>query len=183
VFRQSLLRHLAGSPTATDDLHTYAGALLTQVVPSPPARRIGRATRPVRGIIGRVSTDPIDLQTALAGFDALWSPRIVTRVNDYDVRIAKVAGEHVWHAHDHTDEFFLVLDGELGIAMRENGTERAVSLSRGAVFVVPRGVEHRPSSPSGASILMFEPTGTLSVGDRHDEVPDHVDATIGHALT
>ncbi|WP_089007258.1 cupin domain-containing protein [Micromonospora viridifaciens] len=128
--------------------------------------------------------EPIELAAALRRFDQLWSPRIVTTVNDYDVRIAKVAGEHVWHSHDHTDEFFLVLDGELLIALRDgaDGAEREVVLPRGAVFVVPRGMEHRPSAPGGASILMFEPSGTSSVGDRHDEVPDHVDATTGHRL-
>ncbi|MGS2615773.1 cupin domain-containing protein [Micromonospora sp. LZ34] len=128
--------------------------------------------------------EPIDLATALAGFTQLWSPRIVTRVNDYDVRIAKVAGEHVWHTHDDTDEFFLVLEGELRIALRDadGGAEREVVLPRGSVHVVPRGVAHRPSSAAGASILMFEPSGTSSVGDRHDPVPDHVDATTGHPL-
>ncbi|WP_371782001.1 cupin domain-containing protein [Streptosporangium subroseum] len=131
--------------------------------------------------------EAILLQAALSGFDDLWSPRIVTQVNDYDVRIAKVAGEHVWHVHENTDEFFLTLEGELTIALRDGdaGTdrsERVVTLPRGAVFVVPRGVEHRPSSATGASILMFEPTGTASVGDRHDPIPDHVDATTGHAL-
>lgn len=134
-----------------------------------------------------MSNEPIDLQTALDSFDTPWSPRIVTRVNDYDVRIAKVRGEHVWHTHDNTDEFFLVLDGELDIAMRDHDAasapgERVVTLPKGAVFVVPRGVEHKPSSAAGASILMFEPTGTSSVGDRHDAVPEHVDATTGHAL-
>ncbi|HEX2316667.1 MAG TPA: cupin domain-containing protein [Thermomonospora sp.] len=129
-----------------------------------------------------MSNEPIDLRSALGRFDALWSPRIVTHVNDYDVRIAKVAGDHVWHAHDDTDEFFLVLDGELTIELREPGGERAVTLPQGSVFVVPRGTEHRPSSPGGASILMFEPTGTSSVGDRHDTVPGHVDVTTGHAL-
>ncbi|MGI5488760.1 cupin domain-containing protein [Microtetraspora malaysiensis] len=126
---------------------------------------------------------PIDLRAVLAGFDQLWSPRIVTRVNDYDVRVAKVAGEHVWHAHDDTDEFFLVIEGELSIALRDTASgERVVELPQGSVFVVPRGVEHRPFSPHGASILLFEPTGTSSVGDRHDEIPDHVDATTGHPL-
>lgn len=129
-----------------------------------------------------VNSDPVALSAALASFDALWSPRIVTQVNDYDVRVAKVAGEHVWHAHDDTDEFFLVIEGELHISLRQEGGERTVSLPRGSVFTVPRGVEHRPFAPSGASILLFEPTGTLSVGDRHDEIPDHVDATTGHAL-
>lgn len=123
-------------------------------------------------------TEPISLTAALASFDALWSPRIVTSVNDYDVRVAKVAGEHVWHTHDHTDEFFLVLDGELRIDL----PGRAVTLRRGEVFTVPRGTAHKPSSVPGASILVFEPTGTSTVGDQHDEVPDHVDATTGHAL-
>jgi mannose-6-phosphate isomerase-like protein (cupin superfamily) len=126
--------------------------------------------------------EPIDLHSALASFSDLWSPRIVSQVNDYDVRVAKVAGEHVWHVHDNTDEFFLVLEGELTIALRDGDGERAVTLPKGSVFVVPRGVEHKPSAPGGASILMFEPTGTLSVGDRHDDVPDHVDATTGRAL-
>lgn len=126
--------------------------------------------------------EPIVLNQALATFDALWSPRIVTRVNDYDVRIAKVHGEHLWHAHDDTDEFFLVLEGELTIALREPEGERTVVLQQGAVFTVPRGTEHKPSAPAGAAILMFEPTGTPTVGDRHEAVPDHVDATTGHAL-
>ncbi|MGA5822982.1 cupin domain-containing protein [Kitasatospora sp. NPDC094028] len=129
-----------------------------------------------------MSNQPISLSQALASFDALWSPRIVTRVNDYDVRVAKVEGEHVWHAHDDTDEFFLVLDGELHISLREPAGERTVVLPQGAVFTVPAGTEHRPAAPSGAAILMFEPTGTPTVGDRHDEIPAHVDATTGHIL-
>ncbi|MCF6521733.1 cupin domain-containing protein [Streptomyces sp. JJ36] len=129
-----------------------------------------------------MSDVPVSLRAALASFDALWSPRIVTRVNDYDVRIAKVEGEHVWHAHEDTDEFFLVLDGELHLSLREPGGERTVVLPQGSVFTVPRGTEHRPYAPSGAAILMFEPAGTSSVGDRHDALPDHVDATTGHAL-
>lgn len=109
-------------------------------------------------------------------------PRILTRVNDYDVRVAKVEGEHTWHIHDDTDEFFLVLDGELHISLREPAGERTVRLPRGSAFTVPRGTEHRPHAPSPTSILLFEPAGTSSVGDRHGEVPDHVDATTGHAL-
>lgn len=126
--------------------------------------------------------EPIALSTALASFEALWSPRIVTRVNDYDVRIAKVAGEHIWHVHDDTDEFFLTLDGELCISLREPAGERTVRLPRGAVFTVPQGTQHKPYAPAGAAILMFEPRGTPTVGDRHDEIPDHIDATIGHVL-
>ncbi|GGX15494.1 cupin domain-containing protein [Streptomyces chryseus] len=128
---------------------------------------------------------PVALTDALGSFDALWSPRIVTRVNDYDVRVAKVRGEHVWHVHEDTDEFFQVLEGELTIALREggeDGAERSVVLPAGSVHVVPRGTWHKPSAAAGASILLFEPTGTSTVGDRHDPVPAHVDATTGHAL-
>jgi mannose-6-phosphate isomerase-like protein (cupin superfamily) len=126
---------------------------------------------------------PVNLGEALASFDEIYSPRIVTRVNDYDVRIAHAHGEHVWHAHDDTDEFFLVLDGRFDIALRApDGTERTVSLHRGDVYVVPKGVEHKPSSPGG-SILMFEPSGTLSTGDRHDgEIPGHVHSSTGRLL-
>jgi mannose-6-phosphate isomerase-like protein (cupin superfamily) len=126
--------------------------------------------------------EPISLETALSSFTETWSPRIVTSVNDYDVRVAKVEGEHLWHVHDHTDEFFLVLNGELHIALREPAGERTVVLPRGAVFTVPRGTEHKPYAPVPTEILVLEPTGTSTVGDRHDEVPDHVDATTGHAL-
>ncbi len=126
--------------------------------------------------------DPINLTQALASFDALWSPRIVTRVNDYDVRVAKVEGEHVWHVHEDTDEFFLVLRGELHIALREAAGERTVVLTEGSVHVVPRGTEHKPYAPARAELLLFEPTGTSTVGDRHEEVPSHVDATTGHNL-
>ncbi|MCP2256582.1 Mannose-6-phosphate isomerase, cupin superfamily [Streptoalloteichus tenebrarius] len=129
-----------------------------------------------------MSNRPIVLSEALASFDALWSPRIVTRVNDYDVRVAKVEGEHIWHVHENTDEFFLVLDGELFLSLRDDAGERTVRLAKGSVFTVPRGTEHKPSAPSGAAILMFEPAGTPTVGDRHDEIPDHIDVTTGHAL-
>ncbi|MER6078173.1 cupin domain-containing protein [Streptomyces sp. NPDC001833] len=129
-----------------------------------------------------MTSEPVSLAHALASFDELWSPRIVTAVNDYDVRVAKVEGEHLWHVHDHTDEFFLVLEGELHIALREPAGERTVVLPKGSVFTVPRGTEHKPVAPAGASILLFEPTGTSTVGDRHDDIPAHVDATTGHAL-
>jgi mannose-6-phosphate isomerase-like protein (cupin superfamily) len=128
-----------------------------------------------------VGMNPIDLNEVLASFDAAWSPRIVTRVNDYDIRLARFDGEHVWHVHEDTDEFFLVLDGEIKIGLRDPA-ERVVTLIRGQVFVVPKGTFHKPSSKRGASVLLVEPAGTLSVGDEHDEVPDHVDVTTGHLL-
>ncbi|MGI5126719.1 cupin domain-containing protein [Pseudonocardia sp. CA-107938] len=125
--------------------------------------------------------DPIDLDDVLATFGDAWSPRIVTRVNDYDIRLARFAGEHVWHVHDDTDEFFLVLDGEIEIGLRDP-QERVVTLSRGQVLVVPKRTFHKPSSKEGASVLLVEPAGTLTVGDAHDEVPAHVDVTTGHLI-
>jgi mannose-6-phosphate isomerase-like protein (cupin superfamily) len=130
-----------------------------------------------------MANSPVSLSQALAAFTDIYSPRIVGRVNDYDVRIAHVRGDHVWHVHEHTDEFFLVLDGRFDVSLREDGRERTVRLHAGDIFVVPAGTEHKPSS-SGGSILMFEPSGTLSTGDRHDgEIPAHVDSTAGHDLT
>ncbi len=130
-----------------------------------------------------MTAEPVNLTAALASFDDVYSPRIVARMNDYDVRVAHVRGEHVWHVHEHTDEFFLVLDGRFDVALRgPDGQVAVVKLGRGDTFVVPRGTEHKPSS-TGGSILMFEPSGTSTTGDRHEgEIPDHVDSTTGHEL-
>jgi len=130
-----------------------------------------------------MTTAPVNVTAALASFDDIYSPRIVAHMNDYDVRIAHAKGEHVWHAHDDTDEFFLVLDGEFHVALRDaDGSERTVILQQGDTFVVPKGTEHKPSSPGG-SILMFEPTGTSTTGDRHEgEIPEHVHSTTGRDL-
>lgn len=126
---------------------------------------------------------PVNLTTALNSFDDVYSPRVVTRMNDYDVRIAHTKGEHVWHVHDDTDEFFLVLNGRFEVSLRDtDGVETTVEMGTGDTFVVPKGMEHKPSSP-GASILMFEPSGTSSTGDRYEgALPDHVDSTTGHPL-
>lgn len=130
-----------------------------------------------------MTLEPVNLTAALASFDEVYSPRIVARVNDYEVRIAHARGEHLWHVHEDTDEFFLVLDGQFEVTVRDAaGTETTVVLRQGDTFVVPRGTEHKPSS-LGGSILMFEPTGTSSTGDRHEgDIPDHVDSTTGHQL-
>jgi mannose-6-phosphate isomerase-like protein (cupin superfamily) len=130
-----------------------------------------------------MTPQPVNLARALSTFADIYSPRIVGRVNDYDVRIAHVKGEHVWHVHEQTDEFFLVLEGDFVIDIRDHDDEpRQVVLKQGDVFIVPRGIEHKPSSPGGA-ILMFEPTGTSTTGDRYEgDIPAHVDSTTGHEL-
>ena len=126
---------------------------------------------------------PVSLNQALAAFTEVYSPRIAVKVNDYDVKIAHASGEHVWHVHSDTDEFFLVLDGQFDVALRDaDGREHSVSLHAGDVFVVPKGTEHKPSSPAG-SILMFEPAQTLSTGDRHEgDIPGYVHSTTGAQL-
>jgi mannose-6-phosphate isomerase-like protein (cupin superfamily) len=125
----------------------------------------------------------ISLTDALASFDDIYSPRIVARMNDYDVKVAHVRGDHVWHVHEDTDEFFLVLEGRFEVAVREaDGSQTTIALGQGDTFVVPKGTEHKPSSPGGA-ILMFEPSGTSTTGDRHEgEIPGYVDSTTGHEL-
>ncbi|MFD4988890.1 cupin domain-containing protein [Streptomyces sp. NPDC058374] len=135
-------------------------------VPAPP-----RAPHPC----------PLRLDEALAKVDALWSPRVVTTLNDYDVKVARLQGAYVWHAHQDTDELFLVVDGTLHIDLRDapDAGERTVTLGTGALFTVPRGVEHRPHTESGAQVVLLEPSGTLSTGDYAGEVPDHIDATTG----
>jgi mannose-6-phosphate isomerase-like protein (cupin superfamily) len=127
---------------------------------------------------------PISLSQALATFDDIYSPRIVGRVNDYDVKVVHTAGEHVWHVHEHTDEFFLVIDGQFDIALREpGGQERTAELRAGDIFVVPKGIEHKPSSPGGA-VLLFEPAGTVNTGDRHEgDIPGYIDSTTGRDIS
>ena len=120
-----------------------------------------------------------NIDTVLASFEDLWHPRILTRVNDYDVRVAKLEGTFVWHSHPDTDELFIVLDGGLDIGLRQSGAESVVHLERHDVFVVPRGVEYRPESGNGATVMLLEPTGTLSTGDYDGSIPDHITSTTG----
>jgi mannose-6-phosphate isomerase-like protein (cupin superfamily) len=121
---------------------------------------------------------PVNLTKALASFTDNYSPRIVARVNDYDVRVAHASGDHVWHVHDETDEFFLVLEGQFTINLRGG----AVVLGPGDIHVVPRGVEHFPQAEPGTRILMFEPTGTPNTGSG-DASASHITTTSGVDLT
>ena len=103
----------------------------------------------------------IDLSEKLSTFSEHWSPRTVTQFNDCDVMVVKVKGEFVWHKHDDTDDFFLVLEGHLTIQLRD----RDVELDEGEMFVVPRGVEHCPRADVETHVLLIEPRGTLNTGD------------------
>jgi mannose-6-phosphate isomerase-like protein (cupin superfamily) len=106
-------------------------------------------------------TGGIDLTEKLSKFSEYWSPRTVTQFNDCDVMVVKVKGEFVWHRHDDTDDFFLVLKGMLDIQLRD----RTVTLGPGQMYVVPKGVEHRPVARDEVHLLLIEPTGTPNTGD------------------
>jgi mannose-6-phosphate isomerase-like protein (cupin superfamily) len=117
---------------------------------------------------------PVDLARALATFDEPFAPRIVAHYNENKIQVAKVRGEFVWHSHPETDDFFYVVRGKLTIQMRD----REVDLGPGELFVVPRGVEHRPVSLEGAEILLIEPLGTPNTGDSGLEPQPEVE--LGH---
>ena len=124
----------------------------------------------MRESIGGHMADSISLADKLATFNDHWSPRTVTTFNDCDVMVVKVKGEFIWHKHDDTDDFFLVLKGRLDIEMRD----RTVSLGPGEIYVVPKGVEHRPVAHDEVHMLLIEPTGTPNTGDRKTAVPRKV---------
>jgi mannose-6-phosphate isomerase-like protein (cupin superfamily) len=105
--------------------------------------------------------EKVNLADKLGLFDEHWQPKIVARFNDNDVRLVKVKGEFVWHKHDDTDDFFLVLKGHLTIQLRD----RDVELDEGELFVVPCGVEHCPRAEEEAAVLLLEPIGTINTGD------------------
>jgi mannose-6-phosphate isomerase-like protein (cupin superfamily) len=131
-----------------------------------------------------MTTEPVNLTAALAKIEEVYDPHIVNRVNDYDVKIARALGDHVWHTHEDTDEFFLVLDGQFDVSVRDaDGNETTVELRQGDTYVVPKGVAHKPSS-AGGSILMFEPRGTVNTGDSYEgELPDYVNTSTGREFS
>jgi len=112
-------------------------------------------------------SEAIDLAEKLATFSEHFSPRTVTQFNDCDVMVAKLKGEFIWHKHDNTDDFFFVLKGQLDIELRD----KTVSLGPGQIYVVPRGVEHRPVAREEVHILLIEPTGTPNTGDARTAAP------------
>jgi mannose-6-phosphate isomerase-like protein (cupin superfamily) len=105
--------------------------------------------------------NPINLADKLSTFSDYWQPRVVGSFNGHDLMVVKVKGEFVWHKHDDTDDFFLVLAGHITIQLRDG----AVRLGPGEVFVVPKGVEHRPVAEAEAHVLLIEPRGTPNTGD------------------
>jgi len=103
----------------------------------------------------------INLHDKLRKFSEHWSPRVIAEMNDYQFKLAKFEGEFVWHHHAETDEVFLVLAGSMGIEMRD-GT---VHLGEGEMYVVPKGVEHKPFAEAECHVLLVEPRGVVNTGD------------------
>ncbi len=104
---------------------------------------------------------PVNFQEKLAKFNEHWTPKVIAEMNDYQFKLVKIEGEFVWHDHPDTDEVFVVLDGEMAIEFRD-GT---VELSEGEMFVVPKGVEHKPVAANECQVLLIEPRGVVNTGN------------------
>jgi mannose-6-phosphate isomerase-like protein (cupin superfamily) len=108
-----------------------------------------------------MNDQPINFEEKLAKFSEHWSPRIIAQMNDYHFKIVKVQGEFVWHDHPETDEVFMVLKGRLEIQFRD----ARVIVREGEMFVVPKGLEHKPAAEEECHILLVEPAGTINTGE------------------
>jgi mannose-6-phosphate isomerase-like protein (cupin superfamily) len=107
---------------------------------------------------------PICLQQKFDLFSDQWQPKVVAEMNDYQFKLVKIEGEFVWHRHADTDEVFMVVEGDLTIALRDG----EVCLSAGEMFVVPKGVEHKPMASAECKVMLIEPCGVKNTGDLAD---------------
>jgi mannose-6-phosphate isomerase-like protein (cupin superfamily) len=112
-----------------------------------------------------MTAEPIDLAEKLTLFTDRWSPKVVARMNDYEVKVVKVQGEFTWHTHEDTDELFLVIAGQLRIQLRDGD----VDLGPGQLYVVPRGVEHCPIADEETHAVLIEPVGVVNTGESGGE--------------
>ena len=111
--------------------------------------------------MNNITYQPINFKEKLAKFSEHWSPRVIAQLNDYHFKLAKVQGEFVWHDHPETDEVFIVVNGHLDILFRDG----KVSLEEGEMFVVPKGVEHKPVAENECQIILIEPAGIVNTGN------------------
>lgn len=103
----------------------------------------------------------INFSEKLNLFNEHWQPKVISEMNDYQFKIAKIKGEFIWHSHKDTDETFIVLKGEIQIDFKDG----KVVVKQGEMFVVPAGVEHRPSSNKESHIMLIEPKGVVNTGE------------------
>ena len=109
----------------------------------------------------KMLSSKINFKEKYSKFSKHWSPRIIAEMNDYQFKLAKIKGEFIWHDHKHTDETFIVLEGEMTLKFRDS----EVKLSKGEMYVVPKGVEHKPCAEDECKILVVEPKGVINTGD------------------
>ncbi len=109
---------------------------------------------------------PINIKEKLSKFHDYWSPKVVAEMNDYQFKLVKVQGEFVWHDHPDTDEVFIVLEGKLDIEFRDG----EVSLESGEMFVVPKGLEHRPVAEKKCKMMVIEPRGVINTGEAESDL-------------
>jgi mannose-6-phosphate isomerase-like protein (cupin superfamily) len=107
----------------------------------------------------------INLTEKLSSVTEQWAPRVVAEMNDYQFKVVKLEGDFVWHSHQETDETFLVLEGDLRIDFRDG----AVEIGAGELFVVPKGIEHKPYAAKEVQLMLIEPRGVLNTGDAGGE--------------
>jgi len=107
-----------------------------------------------------ITYHPINFKEKLSRFNDRWSPKVIAELNDYQFKLARLEGEFVWHAHEDTDEAFVVLEGSLDIQFRDG----SVTLKSGEMYVVPKGVEHKPVAIEECKILLVEPKGVVNTG-------------------
>ena len=110
--------------------------------------------------------EPINFAEKLSKFDNHWSPRVIAEMNDYQFKLAKVQGEFVWHDHPNTDEVFIVIDGTLDIEFIDG----KVTLQSGEMFVIPKGLEHKPVAQSECKIMIIEPRGVVNTSEAGSEL-------------
>jgi mannose-6-phosphate isomerase-like protein (cupin superfamily) len=116
----------------------------------------------------------INFQNKLELISEQWAPKIIAQMNDYHLKLVKIQGDFVWHSHTETDEVFIVLDGSMDIDFRDG----KVTLTSGEMYVVPKGVEHKPYAAVECSVLLIEPAGTVNTGDAGGEKTAPADAWI-----
>lgn len=111
----------------------------------------------------------INLAEKFSTFSDYWSPRIAGELNDNYVKLTKLKGEFMWHNHEQEDEMFLVVRGTLRMGIRENGTERELTIRPGEYVIIPRGVEHLPIADEEVQVVLVEPKSTLNTGNLRNE--------------
>jgi mannose-6-phosphate isomerase-like protein (cupin superfamily) len=114
---------------------------------------------------GVTTCTAINFAEKLALFSEQWAPKVIAEMNDYQFKVVKIEGDFVWHSHADTDETFIVLEGELRIDLREG----AVVVRQGEMYVVRKGVEHKPYAEREVRMLLIEPRGVLNTGDQDGE--------------